>query len=76
MPTTELPTPAKSESRTCFGVEYFTSEADADRYAQQVRDSGQTYNGGFFHGLPCGRSAAMDHTDPATGVRYYAVTVA
>lgn len=68
-----LPTPIKSESRICFGIAYFATEQDATRYAAHVRQRGDTYNGGYFDGMPCGRDQAFDHTD-ATHGRLYAVT--
>lgn len=68
-----LPTPVKLDSRICFGIAYFATEADAMAYDAHVRDKGYTYNGGFFHGMACGRDTTWDYTDPALG-RLYAVT--
>lgn len=56
----ELPTPVKTESRICFGISWFATEEEADRYAAYVREQGITYNGGFFHGRPCGRDRDWD----------------
>lgn len=67
------PTPVKRDSRICFGIAYFSTETDADRYAKDVRRRGLTYNGGYFHGAPCGRAGSFDHDDPQLG-RLYAVT--
>jgi hypothetical protein len=69
-----LPTPVKLDSRICFGIAYFATEADADAYAAHVRKVGQTYNGGYFHGMPCGRDTSWDHVDRETGQQLYAVT--
>lgn len=55
------PTPVKVESRICFGISYFATEAEALAYAALVAEQGRTYNGGFFHGMPCGRDAVFDH---------------
>lgn len=75
MPTSiSLPQPIKRDSRTCFGILFFATEADADLYAAAVKAQGQTYNGGFLHGMACGRDRAFDHT--VDGTTYYAVTVA
>jgi len=63
----------KREQRICFGIAWFATEADADAYAAEVRKAGRTYNGGFFHGMPCGRDSGWDHTD-GEGRRLYAVT--
>jgi hypothetical protein len=70
---TPLPTPVKRDERICFGIAYFTTERDAQRYAADVRRRGLTYNGGYFHGMSCGREPSRDYTDPALG-RLFAVT--
>ncbi len=64
------PKPVKTDSRICFGISYFKTEADALAFAK-----GGTgyYNGGFFHGEPCGRASSHDHVDPEHG-KLYAVT--
>lgn len=67
------PKPAKYDSRICFGIAYFTTEADAALYAEHVRQRGDTYNGGYFHGMPCGREKTRDYIDPDLGP-LYAVT--
>lgn len=69
-----IPAPVRREGRSAFGLSYFTSEADADAYAQHVREQGLTYNGGFFHGMPCGREPGRDSIDQTTGAKLYAVT--
>lgn len=65
--------PVKLDVRICFSIAYFTSEADAERYAAWVEALGRTYNGGWFDGTPCGRDPSFDYTDPHLG-RLYAVT--
>lgn len=70
---TPVPTPVKIDSRICFAIAYFISEADALRYDDHVRAKGYTYNGGWFHGMPCGRETTWDYTDEKLG-RLYAVT--
>lgn len=69
-----LPNPVKRDSRICFSIAFFASEADADRYAAHVRANGITYNGGYFHGMPCGRDKTWDHVDRDTGKKLFAVT--
>jgi dienelactone hydrolase len=69
----KLPEPVKVDSRICFSIKYFAAEADADAYAAWVRKQGITYNGGFFHGMSCGRDTTWDHVDPKLG-QLYAVT--
>lgn len=54
------PEPVRRESRTCFGISWFATEAEADAYAAIVHEQGLTYNGGFFHGMPCGRDKTWD----------------
>lgn len=68
------PVPVKVDSRIAFGIEYYTSLTAAEARGRQVRQEGQTYNGGYFHGQPCGRDASWDYTDDTHG-RLYAVTV-
>jgi hypothetical protein len=70
-----LPQPVKTDSRICFGIEYFDNETDADRFAIAVRERGDTYNGGWLHGMRCGRDKSFDHIDADLG-QLYAVTVA
>ena len=69
------PAPVKREGRVCFGIEYFATEADADAKAAIVVARGDTYNGGWSHGSPCGRNWSFDHTD-ADGRKLFAVTTA
>ena len=65
-----LPTPAKFDSRICFSLVYFTSEADAEVYAAHVRAKGFTYNGGWFDGMSCGRETRFDHVSEMLGPLY------
>jgi len=69
----KVPEPVKRESRICFGISWFKTEEEADKYAKYVRDRGYTYNGGFFHGMPCGRDKGFDRVDQEHG-QLYAVT--
>jgi hypothetical protein len=63
----------KYDGRICFGVQYFTDPQDAEAFAAAVEEEGACYNGGWFHGMPCGRDKSFDHTD-AEGVKWLAVT--
>lgn len=69
-----VPVPVKIDSRICFAIAYFTSEKDATVFAKDVERQGITYNGGWFHGKPCGRETTWDYTDatlgPLFGVTY------
>lgn len=67
------PKPVRRDSRICFGIAYFVDEKEADAYAAWVEARGLTYNGGFFHGMACGREKGRDYTDK-DGARFYAVT--
>jgi hypothetical protein len=60
------------DGRICFGIALFDDEAKADKYAAKVRANGTTYNGGWFHGRPCGRDTTWDSTED--GVKLFAVT--
>ncbi len=68
-----VPVPFKTSSRTCFGIAYFTTEATASEYARHIEKSGDTYNGGYMHGVACGRDTSWDYTD-TSGRKLYAVT--
>jgi len=76
MTTTNLPQPIATESRICFGLVWLATEADAEAWDQHVRATGQTYNGGLFDGMPCGRDSGFDRRDEAGNVIAYAVSVA
>lgn len=67
------PVPVKFDSRICFAIAYFSTEEDANRMHEIVRKRGDTYNGGYFHGMSCGRETRWDHVDPVLG-QLYAVT--
>lgn len=64
--------PADRDSRSCFGVYFYDHEAKALVADLGIRVRGDTYNGGFFHGMPCGRDRSFDHADS----NFYAVTTA
>ena len=62
------------DSRVCFGITWFATEAEAEEYGKQVAEQGKTYNGGYFHGRLCGRDKTWDYVDKETGQTLYAVT--
>lgn len=68
------PKPVKVDSRICFAIAYYASEAEAMEADRLGRIAGHTYNGGWFHGMPCGRDKGWDYTDETTGKKLYAVT--
>lgn len=61
------------DSRICFGIAMFDDEAKADAYDEKVRANGNTYNGGWYHGMRCGRSKSWDGPNKE-GVMLFAVT--
>jgi len=67
------PVPVKTDSRICFGIAWFASEEEANRYSQIVHKRGDTYNGGWYHGMACGRDRGFDYKDEQHG-QLYAVT--
>ena len=71
-----VPTPVCHDSRICFGINYYATEVDADAAHKAVRARGDEYNGGWFHGMACGRAPEFDYNDDVYGARLYAVTVA
>ena len=70
----KVPVPVLHDSRICFGINYFATESEATEYAKIVRRRGDTYKGGFFDGMPCGRATEFDTVK--NGKKLYAVTVA
>lgn len=68
--------PVKSDSRICFGIEWFATEEEAEAFGEEVRKRGDRYNGGWFHGMACGRDYSFDHVDKETSKKLYAVTTA
>lgn len=73
MPKSLLPKPVKRDARICFGIAYFSNDADARAYAADVKRRGLTYNGGYFDGMPCGRDVTFDYVDATLGT-LFAVT--
>lgn len=55
----------RADSRSCFGLEWYDVEAEA-----AAPPSG-TVNGGFLHGMPCGRAPEFDTTE-ADGRKLFA----
>lgn len=53
--------PADIDSRICFGIQFYDSEKKAEAAALISRLQGNTYNGGFYHGMPCGRDDSFDY---------------
>jgi hypothetical protein len=53
-----VPTPVLRDERISFGIKWFLTEEDAQAYAKA--HSGATYNGGWFHGMSCGRDDSWD----------------
>lgn len=70
--TVVAPVPVGRDGRNCFRVEWYASEEDAAAAAKIARDGDETYNGGFFHGMPCGRAKEFDRV--FDGRKQYAVT--
>jgi|TARA_R110000824_G_scaffold120382_5_gene275685 hypothetical protein len=68
--------PVKSDSRTCFGIEWFETEEEAEAFAKAIQKRGDRYNGGWCHGTACGRDYGFDHVDKETSKKLYAVTTA
>jgi len=69
-----LPTPVKTDVRICFGIHWFATEKDAEIWGNHSFKSGNYYNGGYYHGRPCGRDKSWDYTDKDTGESFYAAT--
>lgn len=59
--------------RTAFAIAWFFDEEKANEFNLHVLAKGYTYNGGWFHGMPCGRDKSWDATSK-DGRKLYAVT--
>ena len=68
-----VPKPDKMEQRICFGISWFKSLDAAMAYHRYVVEQGYTYNGGWYHGMPCGRDSNFDYFDKELG-QLFAVT--
>ena len=71
--TARLPKEVKFRAGCAFSIRWFATEEDANIIGAAVRASGATYNGGYYHGRPCGRDKGFDYIDPVLG-QIYAVT--
>jgi len=72
-----LSAPVQVDARIAFTLLYYDTPAAAEQAAEATRAAGNTYNGGWFHGEPCGRETQFDHTPaagPNKGKRLYAVS--
>jgi ribosomal protein L27 len=58
--TITAPTPIRTSSRTCYGVQWFATEDDAMTMDAIVRERGDRYNGGYYDGMRCGRDTSLD----------------
>jgi len=57
------PAPVKAtitEQCDGFGIEWFTTEKDADAYHRTVRQRGDVYGAGPLKGMSCGREPSYD----------------
>ena len=61
------------DTRICFGIAYYEDIADVVRAEAVTRQQGNYYNGGWFHGMACGREKDRDFTDDE-GTLWMAVT--
>lgn len=71
-PYPDGPTPVEVDSRICFSIAWYATEAEAKQHDRLARKAGDTYNGGFYHGMQCGRDQTWDRE--VDGVKQYAAT--
>lgn len=69
----EFPNAIDHDSRICFSILWFATEAEADAAHEKVRERRDRYNGGYMHGMLCGRDESFDKRE-AGEVTAYAVT--
>ena len=65
------PTRIDHESRISFGIDWYATEEDALIASAQTHS---TYNGGYMHGVSCGRDKTWDRKDEDGNVTAWAVT--
>lgn len=53
--------PADIDSRICFGIHFYDTEEKAYYATLITKVQGNTYNGGWFHGMACGRDTSFDY---------------
>ena len=66
----ERPVPIATESRICFGIEWYATEAEAET-AAKLKPGRK--NGGWYDGQSTGRDSGFDFD--RDGVSYFAITV-
>jgi hypothetical protein len=74
MTISSFPNAIDRDSRICFGIVWFATEAEADAAHKKVRKRGDYYNGGYMHGMACGRDSSYDKRNEAGDKIAYAVT--
>lgn len=62
-----------TDVRICFGIIFFENKKDAAKCEKEVKRKGLTVNGGYSHGMPCGRATQFDFDDDED-VAWHAVT--
>ena len=60
MNNTKNPIPVLTASRSCFSIEWYATEDDAITVGAEAAARGEHYNGGYFHGMRCGRDNSFD----------------
>jgi hypothetical protein len=50
----------KTDSRSCFGLEWYDDEQEAIEAGARANAAGETVNGGWLHGMPCDRAREFD----------------
>ena len=68
------PKPIKTASRICFGIAYFSTEAEAVQQSEINVANNVRINGGMMHGGYCLRDPGSDHVDPELGQLYACLT--
>jgi hypothetical protein len=54
------PQPVEVDIRICFAIAWYATEAEAMQHDKLAKEAGDTYNGGWFHGMACGRDTTWD----------------
>lgn len=65
--------PIRLDSRIAMSVMWFTKESEANEAGKIITEQGNYYNGGWYHGMLCGRETRFDYVNEQN-VQLYAVT--
>lgn len=66
--------PIDTDVRICFAIAWYATEKEAKAAGAMAHENGDYYNGGWFHGMACGRDKNWDRRDERGNVIAFAAT--